>query len=99
MGIYGYIIIMAIVTYLVRVVPLTLLRKPITNRFLKSVLYYVPYVTLAVMTFPAIAEATSNPAYGYAAFIVGLFIAWFNGNLFIVEIGCVATVLLCHFLV
>ena len=57
---YTYIIFMALVTYLIRVLPLTLLRKPITNRFFRSFLYYVPYVTLAVMTFPAILTSTSS---------------------------------------
>lgn len=98
MSVYGYIIIMALVTYVIRVVPLTILRKPITNRFLRSFLYYVPYITLAVMTFPAILEATSNPMYGALAFVAGLLLAWFNGNLFVVELGCVAVVLLCHFI-
>ncbi len=99
MSVYGYIIIMALVTYAIRVIPLTVLRKPITNRFLRSFLYYVPYVTLAVMTFPAILEATSEPVYGLLAFIVGVLLAWFNGNLFVVEIGCVLVVLFCHFAV
>lgn len=51
---YLYLFVMALTTYLIRVLPLTLIRKPIRNRFLRSFLYYVPYVTLAVMTFPAI---------------------------------------------
>ena len=54
----------AVVTYLVRVLPLTLIRKPIRSRFLRSFLYYVPYVTLAVMTFPAIVQATEQPIAG-----------------------------------
>jgi len=51
---YIYILIMALVTYLIRTLPLTLIRKEITNYTIKSFLYYVPYVTLAVMTFPVI---------------------------------------------
>ena len=51
---------MAAVTLLIRVLPLTLIRKKITNVTLRSFLYYVPYVTLAVMTFPAILEATGS---------------------------------------
>ena len=98
MSIYGYILVMALVTYAIRVIPLTVLRKPIKNRFLKSFLYYVPYITLAVMTFPSILTATSNPVYGGLAFIIGLLLAWFNGNLFVVEIGCVIVVLVCHFI-
>ena len=57
-NIYLYILIMAGVSYLIRVLPLTLIRRPITNRFIRSFLFYVPYVTLAVMTFPSIVEAT-----------------------------------------
>ena len=58
---YLYILSMAAVSYLVRVLPLTLIRGEIRSRFLKSFLYYVPYVTLSVMTFPAILSATANP--------------------------------------
>ena len=56
-----YIFIMIRITYSIRVLPLTLIRKQIKNRFLQSFLYYVPYVTLAVMTFPAIINATVLP--------------------------------------
>ena len=61
-NIYIYMLIMASVTYLIRVIPLTLIRREIRNTFIRSFLYYVPYVTLAVMTFPAIVEATTLPA-------------------------------------
>ena len=64
----------AVVTYLVRVLPLTLIRKPIRSRFLRSFLYYVPYVTLAVMTFPAIVQATEQPVAGAAALVAGILI-------------------------
>lgn len=63
-NIYIYIAIVAITSYLIRVLPLTLIRKPIKNRFIRSFLYYVPYVTLAVMTFPAIIDATATPLAG-----------------------------------
>ena len=62
-NIYIYIAIVAITSYLIRVLPLTLIRKPIKNRFIRSFLYYVPYVTLAVMTFPAIIDATATLPY------------------------------------
>lgn len=58
---YLYLFVMAATTYLIRVLPLTLIRKPIQNPFLRSFLFYVPYVTLAVMTFPAIMNATQSP--------------------------------------
>lgn len=57
---YIYIAVMALVSYTIRILPLTLIRKPIKNRFIQSFLYYVPYVTLAVMTFPAIVNATQT---------------------------------------
>ena len=59
-NVYIYILVMGIVTYLIRVLPLTLIRREIKNRFIRSFLYYVPYVTLAVMTFPAILDATGS---------------------------------------
>ena len=66
-NIYIYILIMAAVSYAIRVLPLTLIRKPLENQFLQSFLYYVPYVTLAVMTFPAIIHATQSPIAGALA--------------------------------
>ena len=72
---YIYIIIMAAVTYLIRVLPLTLIRREITNKTLRSFLYYVPYVTLSVMTFPAIIEATGSQWSGLAALIAGIALA------------------------
>lgn len=83
-----YIIVMIITTNLIRILPLTLIRKQIKNRFLKSFLYYVPYVTLAVMTFPAIIEATASPVAGAVALIAGLIAAWCGLGLFPVSIIC-----------
>ena len=57
---YIYIAVMALVSYTIRILPLTLIRKPIKNQFIQSFLYYVPYVTLSVMTFPAIVHATQS---------------------------------------
>lgn len=92
--IYIYIFIMAAVSYLIRVLPMTLIRKPITNRFVQSFLYYVPYVTLAVMTFPAILEATQSPIAGLVALIVGVIAAWFGAGLFKVAVSCCTIVFL-----
>ena len=72
MNTYLYIAVMALTTYAIRVLPLTLIRKPIKSTFLRSFLYYVPYVTLAVMTFPAILEATDSPMIGDLAMLVGI---------------------------
>ena len=91
---YIYIFIAFAVIYLIRVLPLTLIRKPIHSRFIRSFLYYVPYVTLAVMTFPAIVEATANPAAGAAALVVGIVAAWLGGSLLTVAGTCCAVVFL-----
>ncbi len=93
-NVYIYILIMAGVSYLIRVLPLTLIRKPIKNRFISSFLYYVPYVTLAVMTFPSIIEATQSPIAGIAALITGIIAARFGAGLFKVAVSCCATVLI-----
>ena len=87
---YLYIAVMAAVSYTIRVLPLTLIRKPIRNRFLQSFLYYVPYVTLAVMTCPAIIHATQTPISGAVALIVGAAAAWLGAGLFPVSVlSCV----------
>ena len=89
-NIYFYIFIMAAVTFLIRVLPLPLIRKKIPNVTLRSFLYYVPYVTLAVMTFPAIIEATNSIWSGLAALIVGVLLAYFGVSLFGVAVcSCV----------
>lgn len=93
-----YIMAAFVVTYAIRVLPLTLLRKPIKSRFIRSFLYYVPYVTLAVMTFPAVVYATGNIWSGIAAFIVGLLTAYFSGNLFLVAISSSVIVLIVELL-
>ena len=85
---YLYIAVMAAVSYAIRVLPLTLIRKPIRNRFLQSFLYYVPYVTLAVMTFPAIIHATQTPISGVVALVVGAAAAWLGAGLFPVSVLC-----------
>ena len=96
---YIYIAIVAQVTYLIRVLPLTLIRKEIKNRFIRSFLYYVPYVTLAVMTFPAIVHATDSIWSGMAALVVGVLVAWFSGNLFLVALSACGVVFLVELLI
>ena len=99
-NIYIYIAIVAITSYLIRVLPLTLIRKPIQNPFLRSFLFYVPYVTLAVMTFPAIMNATQSPIAGAAAMVIGIVAAWCRLGLLPVSLVCCATVLILeHFIV
>lgn len=89
---YIYILIMAAVSFLIRALPLTLLRRQIKNRFLRSFLYYVPYVTLSVMTFPAILNATQSPLAGAAALIAGIVAAFCGAGLFKVACCCCAVV-------
>ena len=89
-NIYIYIALMAITTYLIRILPLTLIRREIKNRFIRSFLYYVPYVTLAVMTFPAILGATQEPLAAALALCVCIVLAYFGKSLFLVSVlGCV----------
>ncbi len=84
-------ILLAIVTTnLIRILPMTFIKGRIRNVFLRSFLYYVPYVTLAVMTFPAIVETTLSPISGIAALVVGLIAAWRGAGLFPVAIICCA---------
>ena len=98
-NIYIYIAVMTVVTYLIRVLPLTLIRKKITNVTLRSFLYYVPYVTLSVMTFPAIINATQSPIAGAIAFAAGLVAAWFDAGLFKVSVICCLLVFVCEFII
>ena len=89
---WTYILVMFAVTYLVRVLPLTIFRKPINNRFMQSFLYYVPYVTLALMTFPAIVNATQSPIAGAIALIAGIAAAWLGAGLLPVAAICCVVV-------
>ena len=91
-NVYVYIALMAVVTFLIRALPLTLVRREIKNVYIRSFLYYVPYVTLAVMTFPAILEATGTPLSGLAALIAGVFLAWKGAGLLPVAVACCAVV-------
>ncbi len=99
MNTYIYILAMALTTYLIRVLPLTLIRKPIRSIFLRSFLYYVPYVTLAVMTFPAILNVTGSPLVGGAAMLIGIAGAWCGLGLLPVSLLCCASILILQMLV
>lgn len=96
---YIYIAIMFLVIFLIRILPLTLIRKKITNKTLRSFLYYVPYVTLAVMTFPAILEATNSIWSGLAALVAGILLAYFGVSLFGVAVGCCAIVFVLELII
>ena len=92
MSSYLYILVAAGVSLLIRTLPLTLIRRQITNPFLRSFLYYVPYVTLAVMTFPAIVDAAQHPLAGIAALAVGVALSWLGVGLFPVAVSCCMSV-------
>ena len=92
--IYLYILVMTVTVYLIRVLPLTIVRRQIRNRFIRSFLYYVPYVTLAVMSFPAMIDATIHPYSSIVAFLIGIIASYKDLGLFKVTVLCCITVLL-----
>lgn len=95
-NIYLYILVAAAVSFLIRVLPLTLIRKKIKNPFIRSFLYYVPYVTLAVMTFPAIITAPQIPVAGILALVVGVLAAWKGVNMVGIAAICCGVVFVCE---
>lgn len=95
-NIYLYILVAAAVSFLIRMLPLTLIRGKIRNRFIRSFLYYVPYVTLAVMTFPAILAAPQIPLAGVLAFIAGTAAAWRGINMVGIAALCCGVVFFCE---
>ena len=94
MSIYTYIFTMAVTTYLIRVLPMTLFRKPIKSRFLRSFLHYVPYACLTAMTFPAILTGTSSVVSGVAALVTAGGLAVWGKGLVVVALGASGAVLL-----
>ena len=91
-NVYIYIFTAALVSLIKRALPLTLIRNQIKNKFIRSFLYYVPYVTLAVMTFPAITQATENIYAGIAALVAGIVLSFFGAGLLPVAAACCAIV-------
>ena len=98
MNIYLYILTMALTTYLIRVLPLTIFRKPIKSRFLRSFLHYVPYCCLTAMTFPAILSSTASIISGAAALIVAVFLAYRGKSLLTVSLSASAAVMLTEWI-
>ena len=94
MSIYVYIFTMALTTYLIRMLPLTIFRKPIKSRFLRSFLHYVPYACLTAMTFPAILSSTATILSGTAALVVAVFLAYRGKSLLTVSLAASAAVIL-----
>ena len=88
----AYILVMAAVTYLIRMLPLTLIRGQIRSPFIRSFLYYVPYVTLSVMTFPAILTPSSFIWSGAAALAAAVLLAYRGKSLFQVSLAACTVV-------
>lgn len=99
MKIYLYILVMAVTTYLIRALPLTLLKKPIRSRFLRSFLYYVPVACLTAMTFPAILYATDHVVSGAAGLLTGVLLAYKNKSLIVVALASCGAVFLMEQLI
>ncbi len=99
MNAYVYIIGMCAITAVIRILPLLVLRHPIKNRFLRSFFHYVPYVTLSVMTFPAIVNATASPLAGAMALVAGIVLAWIGANMITVSAVCCIVVFILEFFV
>ena len=98
MSIYLYIATMALTTYLIRVLPLTIFRKPIKSRFLRSFLHYVPYACLTAMTFPAILTSTATVISGTAALLVAVWLAYRGKSLLTVSLAASAAVMVTEWL-
>lgn len=92
MSLCAYIFAMAVTTYLIRMLPLTVFRKPIKSRFVKSFLHYVPYACLTAMTFPAILYDTTYMLSGVAALLVAIVLAFRGKSLLTVSLASCAAV-------
>lgn len=98
MKLYVYILVMAVSTYVIRLLPMTLFRKPIRSRFVRSFLYYVPYACLTAMTFPAVLYATDSLVSGIAACAVAVILAFLGKSLVLVAVCSSAAVFLVELL-
>ena len=96
MSLYTYIFAMAVTTYLIRMLPLTVFRKPIKSRFVKSFLHYVPYACLTAMTFPAILYDTTYIFSGITALVVAGILAFRGKSLLTVSLASCAAVFACE---
>lgn len=99
MSIVIYIAVMALVTYLIRMIPFTLFRKKIKSRFFRSFLYYIPYAVLSAMTIPAIFYSTGNMVTAAVGTAVAVVLAYFNLPLIVVALAASAAALLTGFIV
>jgi len=94
-----YTLVMAGVTYLIRMLPFVVFRKPIRNRFIRSFLYYVPYAVLGAMTFPAILYSTSHLTSAAIGLLVSVILAWFGRGLLTVAVSACLTVYIVEFFI
>ena len=99
MNIYIYILVMAATTYLIRALPLTLLKKPIRSRFIRSFLHYVPTACLTAMTFPAILTATEHVVSGALGLAVAVLLSLKKKSLIVVSVASCLTVFLTEQLI
>ena len=99
MSIIIYIAVMAGVTYLVRMIPFTAFRKQIKSRFIKSILYYLPYAVLSAMTVPAIFYSTGNIKSAVVGTVVAVVVAFFEKPLLIVALAAAASGLLADLII
>ena len=99
MSIVIYIAVMALVTYLIRMIPFTLFRKKIKSRFFRSFLYYIPYAVLSAMTIPAIFYSTGNMVTAAVGTLVAIVLAYFNLPLIAVALAASAAALLTDFII
>lgn len=93
------IAVMALVTYVIRTIPMVVFRKKITNIYVKSFLYYVPYTVLSAMTFPAIFSSTGSPVTAWVGCIVAVILAFFRKSLLTVAIGSAIAVYICQIII
>ena len=98
-NIFIYIAVMALVTYLIRMLPLVIFRKKIENRFIRSFLYYIPYAVLEAMTFPAVFSSTGSVWSAVAGLIVALLLAFFEKGLLTVALSSCVAVFVIEFLI
>lgn len=96
MSIYCYILVMAVTTYLIRMLPLAFFRKPIRSRFVRSFLHYVPYACLTAMTFPAILYDTTYILSGVAALVIAVWLAFKGKSLIVVSLASCGAVFLAE---
>lgn len=99
MSIIIYIAVMAGVTYLIRMIPFAAFRKQIKSRFIKSILYYLPYAVLAAMTVPAIFYSTGNLKSAVVGTVVAVVVAFFEKPLLIVALAAAASGLIADLII